>query len=187
MLSNIWYLLLPCTFFPFTIRSRASFSRQFLLCQWPANFFSSSLSVPALFFLLTLFTAQLHFLFYLSILHAPSFSISTYQMLPVIFAHFVVVSKSLHHTTLHYTQSTSLASSLVLFPRVCWKCFSFLPLLSSALLLDSSSGCYWYSIYIYIYISVGIINYQVFLNYIHIFSSYNWVKLSKINLWVKIN
>ena len=38
MLSIIWYLLLPRTFFPFTIPSRASFSRQFLLSQWPSQF-----------------------------------------------------------------------------------------------------------------------------------------------------
>ena len=34
----IWYLLLPRTFFPFTIPSRASFNRQFLLSQWPSRF-----------------------------------------------------------------------------------------------------------------------------------------------------
>ena len=38
MLSIIWYLLLPRTIFPFTIPSRASFSRQFLLSQWPSQF-----------------------------------------------------------------------------------------------------------------------------------------------------
>ena len=93
------------------------------LTSGPANFFSSS--VPALFFLLPLFLAQLHFLFCLSILRAPSFSISISQMFPVVFAHSVVVSKSLHHMTLQYTQSTSLASFLVLFTRVRRK--SFLP------------------------------------------------------------
>ena len=51
-------------------------------------------------------------------------SISTSQMLPVVFAHSVVVPKSLHHTTLHSTQSTSLASTAVLFPRVRRKYFS---------------------------------------------------------------
>ena len=79
-----------------------------ILASGPTNFFSSSLSVPALFFLLPLFQAQLHFLFCLSILHAPSFSIPTSQMLPVVFAHSVVVFRSLHHTTLHSTQNTSL-------------------------------------------------------------------------------
>ena len=66
----------------------------------PENFFSASLSVPALFFLLPLILAQLHFLFCLSILHAPCFSTPTSQILPVVFAHSVVVFKSLHHTTL---------------------------------------------------------------------------------------
>ena len=107
-----WYLLLPRTFFPFTIPSRASFSS-----SGPANFFCSSLSVPAIFFLLPLFLAQLHFLFCLSILHATSFSMPTSQMLPVVFAHSVIVSRSLHHLTLHSTQNTSLVSSVVLFPR----------------------------------------------------------------------
>ena len=121
----------------------------YFLASVPANFFSPHLSVPALFFLLPLFLAQLLFLFCLSILHAPSFSIPTSQMLPVVFAHSVVVSKSLHHTTLHSTHSTSLVTFVVLFPRVRRKCFFFcerllLPLLSSALLLDSSSCCYWY-------------------------------------------
>ena len=60
----------------------------------------------------------MHFLCCLSILHAPSFSIPTSQMLAVGIAHSVVVSNSLHHTTLHSTQSISLASFLVLFPRV---------------------------------------------------------------------
>ena len=81
---------------------------------------------------------------------APTFSISTSQMLPLVFVHSVVVSTSLHLTTLHSTQSTSLASFLVFFfPRVrrkffssCWKLL--LQLLSSALLLDNSSCCYWY-------------------------------------------
>ena len=38
MLSIIWYLLLPQTFFQFIIPSRASFSRQFFLSQWPSQF-----------------------------------------------------------------------------------------------------------------------------------------------------
>ena len=74
------------------------------LASGPANFFYSSLSVPALFFLLPLLLAQLHFLFCPSI-HAPSFSIPTSQMLPVVFAHSVLVSRSLHHITLHSTQT----------------------------------------------------------------------------------
>ena len=36
-------------------------------------------------------------------------------MLPVVFAHSVVVSRFLHHTTLHSTQNTSLVSSVVLY------------------------------------------------------------------------
>ena len=52
MLSVIWYLLLPRTFFPFTIPSRASFSRQFLLSQFPSQFLflffiSSSIILPS--------------------------------------------------------------------------------------------------------------------------------------------
>ena len=43
------------------------------IASGPANIFSSSLSVPALFFLLPLFLAQLHFLFCLSILHSPPY------------------------------------------------------------------------------------------------------------------
>ena len=75
-----------------------SFSRQFLLTQWPSQFLflffiSSSILFP-------LFLAQQHFPFCLSILHAPFFSISTSQILPAVFAHSVVVSRSLHHTTL---------------------------------------------------------------------------------------
>ena len=121
MLSIIWYILLPQTFFPFTIPSRASFSRQFLLSQWPSQFL---------------------FLFLIS-------SIPTYQMFPVVFAHSAVMSRSLHHTTLHSTQSTSLAFFIVLFPRIHRICFSpcqkfLLPLLSFASLLENCSCCYWY-------------------------------------------
>ena len=52
MLSIIWYFLLPRTFFPFTIPSRASFSRQFLPSQWPSQFLflfliSSSIILPS--------------------------------------------------------------------------------------------------------------------------------------------
>ena len=110
MLSIIWYLLRRRTSFLFTIPFRASFSTHFLLSQWPSQFLflffiSSSIILPS-----PLFLVQLHVLFCLSILHAPSFSISTSQMLPVVFAHSVVVSKSPHHTTLHSTQNTSLES-----------------------------------------------------------------------------
>ena len=61
MLSIIWYLLLPRTFVPFTIPSRASFSRQFLLSQCRSQFLFSSLSVPALFFLVPLYQTLQHF------------------------------------------------------------------------------------------------------------------------------
>ena len=113
MLSIIWYLLLPRTFFPVTIGyllEHPSAGSSFF-ASGPANIFSSSLSVPALFFLLPLFLAQLHFLFCLSILHAPSFSIPTSQMLPVLFAQSVVVSRSLHHTILYTKHVTSLFRS----------------------------------------------------------------------------
>ena len=100
------------------------FSRLFFLSQWPSQFlFLFFIGLP-LFFLLPLFLAQLYFLFCLSILHVPSFSIFTSKMLPVVFPHFVIVSKSLHHTMIHSTQSTSLASSWVLFSRVHRKFFS---------------------------------------------------------------
>ena len=52
MLSIIWYLLLPRTFFPFTIPSIPYVSRQFLLSQWPSQllflfFISSSIVLPS--------------------------------------------------------------------------------------------------------------------------------------------
>ena len=98
------------------------------LANGPANFFSSSLSDPVLFFLLPFshsFQQSCIFLFCLSTLDAPSLSIPTSQMLPVVFAHSAIVSRSLHHTTLHSTQNTSLVSSVVLFTRARGKCFFF--------------------------------------------------------------
>ena len=109
-------------FLPFTNPSRASFSRQFLLSQWPSQFIflffliSSSIIIPS-----PTISSTTAFVFCLSILYAPYFSISTSEMLPVVFAHSVVVSKSLHHMTLHSTQSTSLP--YFSFPRACRKCF----------------------------------------------------------------
>ena len=109
---NVVYHLISFSavnFLPVYIPSRTFFCRQFLLSQWPGQFLLlifNSLLLP-------LFLAQLHFLFCLSILHSPSFSISTPQMLPVAFANSVVMSKSLYHTTLHSTKGTLLASSLV--------------------------------------------------------------------------
>ena len=79
-------------------------SRLPFLVEYPSagiSFLASSSTT--VFFLLPLFLAHLHFLFCLFILHAPTFSISTSLMLPVVFPHSVVVYKSLHHTTLHHT------------------------------------------------------------------------------------
>ena len=119
MLYIIWYLVLPRTFFAFTIPYRMSFSRQILLRNWPSQFiFLSFISSSSILPSLTLSSTNTFFLFWLSILHAPSFSIAASEMLPVVFAHSVPVSNSLYHTTLHSTQRTSPASSLVLFPRV---------------------------------------------------------------------
>ena len=105
-------------FLPFTIPSRASFSKQLLLSQWTSQLLflfsiSSSIILPS-----HTLSSTTAFLFCLSILHAPSFSISASECFQSFFAHSVVESKSLHHTTLHSTEGTSLASSLVLFPRV---------------------------------------------------------------------
>ena len=124
---KVVYNLISCAanFLPFTIPSKASFSSSLFSASGPANFFFYSLSVPKLFFLLPLFLAQLNFLFCLFILHAPSFSIPTSKKLPVVIAHSVLVSWSLHHTTLHSTQNTSLASSVVLFSRARRKFFFF--------------------------------------------------------------
>ena len=99
--------------------SNSILQQQFLLSQWPSQciflfFISSSIILrsPTL-------SSTTAFLSPLTILHAPSFSISTSQMLPVVFSHSVVAFKSLHHTTLHSTQSTSLSSSWI-----SRKCFS---------------------------------------------------------------
>ena len=62
LLSIIRYLLLPRTSISSTIPSGAS-SRPVLISQWPNQFFPSSLSAPAVYFLLPLSLAQLHFLF----------------------------------------------------------------------------------------------------------------------------
>ena len=143
----ILYIPLSRTFFPFTIPSRESFSRQFLLSQWPSQFLfflfiSSTIILPSSI----LSSTTKFFLFCLSISHAPAFSTSTYQMFPAVFAHSVVVLKSLHRTTLHSTQSISLVSSLDLFSRSRRKyLFSvkiFFAISILCLLLDSSSSCY---------------------------------------------
>ena len=111
----IQYLLLPRTFFPFSIPSRASFSRHFLVSQRLSQFlflffinFSFIRLSPTLSSTPDLFILSVHF-------RRSTLSISTSQMLPVVFAQSVIVSKSLDHKTLHSRGSTSLASSLVLF------------------------------------------------------------------------
>ena len=73
-LSIIWYILLPRTFFPFTIPSRASFSRQFLLSQWPSQFLSIFfISFSILLPSPTLSSTTALFLFCLSILQRSIF------------------------------------------------------------------------------------------------------------------
>ena len=100
MLSNIWYLLLPRKFFPFTIPCRASFYRRFLLSQWPSKFLFLFFISSSIILLSPTLPSIAAFLFCLSILHAPSFSISTSQMFPVVFAHYIVVSAP-YNATLH--------------------------------------------------------------------------------------
>ena len=117
--SDIFFCFEPSSHLPFLLEHPSAGSS--FLTSGPVNFFSSSLSVPALFFLHPLFLAQLHFLFCLSILRAPSFSISTSQTLLVVFAHSVEVSKSLHNATLHTKHFTSFV--LILFPRALRICF----------------------------------------------------------------
>ena len=121
---NVVYHLIPSVsnFLP-VCHSFQTILQQAVLSQpvsQPINFFlfliSSSIILPSP----TLSSTAAFF--FLSILHAPS-SITTSQMLPVVFAHSVVVCKYLHHTTLHSTQSTSLISSLVIFPSARRKCF----------------------------------------------------------------
>ena len=133
MVSITWYLILQRTFIPFTIPSRASFSRQFLLSQWPSQF-HFLLSVPAVFFLHPLFLAQLHFLFSLCILHAPSFSISTSKMLPVVFAHSVVASKSLRPL---FLMKASFAIAILCFTS--WQQFMLLLILKLSTCSTDSS------------------------------------------------
>ena len=73
------------------------------LASSPANFFSSSLSLPALFFLLPLYLAELHFFIFSVhftcsiLLHIHISNVSRR------FCSFRVVSKSLHSITLHST------------------------------------------------------------------------------------
>ena len=86
------------------------------LASGTANFLSSSLSVPALFFVRPLFLAQQHFFvmsesFY-TLHSSPYPHLKCFQSF---FSHSALVSKFLHHTTLHFTQSTSLVSSYFFF------------------------------------------------------------------------
>ena len=109
MLSIIWYLLQHQPFFPFTIPSRASLSRQFLLSQWPRQFLfllfiSSSIILPS-----STLPSKITFLFCLSILHASSFSVLTSVMLHCFcsFRRRVQVSAP-YNATLHAKHFTSL-------------------------------------------------------------------------------
>ena len=118
MLSIIWYLLLlPRTFFPFTITSRASFSRQFLLSQYPSQFIflfliSSSIILPP-----PLFQAKLYFLFFL---HT---HISNASSCFCSFRLSVQVSAP-YNTTLHTKHFTNLFRSS--FPKSLQKMLLFL-------------------------------------------------------------
>ena len=103
--------------------SRASVIRQFLLSQWASQFLflflisssiilpSSTLSSTTAFFILSVHFARF-VLFHTHISNDSSRFCS--------FSHSVQVSA---HATLHYTQSTSLFSSVVLFPRARRKTF----------------------------------------------------------------
>ena len=112
------------------ISSSASSHLPYLL-ELPSAGSSFLASVPAYFFFFLISSSiilpsptlsRTTEFFILSILHAPSFSIPTSQMLPVVLPHSVVVSRSLHHTTLLSTQDTLLVCSVVLFPRARRKC-----------------------------------------------------------------
>ena len=89
----------------------------------PANFFFSSLLNSTLFVFRPLFLTQLHFLFCLSISHAPFFSIYTFLMLIVVPPHSILMSMFLHCTMPHSTQNNLLVSSLVFSLKACRKCF----------------------------------------------------------------
>ena len=98
------------------------------LASVQANFFSSSLSVPVLFYLLLLFLEQMHFLFCLFILHAPPFSLSACQMLPVVFCSFrrsVQVSAP-YNASLHTKHFTSLFLSSLSVPALFYLLLLFL-------------------------------------------------------------
>ena len=120
--SDIFFCRELSSHLPFLLEHPSAGSS--FLASGTTNFFSSSLSVPASFFLLPFFLSQLHFLFCPFYTPHPS-PYPHLKFFQACFAHSIVVSKSLHHTTtLHSIQSTSLASSLVVFPRVHRKCFS---------------------------------------------------------------
>ena len=141
MLSIIRYLLLPRTFFPFTIPSRAFFSRQFLLIQWPSQFlflflisYSIILPSPTLSSTTAFLNFSVHFTRSI-LLHS---HISSASSCFCSFRRSVQVSAP-YNTTLHTKRFTSLFHSS--FSKGLQKML-LLPLLSSALLLDSSSCCY---------------------------------------------
>ena len=124
MLSIIWYILLPRTFFSFTIPSRACFSKQFLLSQWPSQFlflffisYRIVLPFPTLSSTTEFFIFSVHFtrpiLLHIHISNASSRFCS--------FRRTVQVSAP-YNATLHTMHFTSpLLSS---FSKVSRKCFS---------------------------------------------------------------
>ena len=113
MFSIIPYFLLPRTFFPFTIPSRASFSRQFLLSQWLSQFLflfliSSSINLPSPTLSITTAFFILSIDFTLSILLHTHISNASSRFCS--FRRSVQVSAP-YNTTLHTKHFTSLFSS----------------------------------------------------------------------------
>ena len=127
MLSIIWYLLLlPQTFFPFTIPPRSSYSRQFLLSHWPSKFLflffiSSSIILPSLTLSSTtaFFNSSVHFTRSI-FLHT---HISNYSSHFCSFRRSVQVSAT-YNATLHTKHFTSLFRSS--FPKDQQKMLLFL-------------------------------------------------------------
>ena len=120
--SDIFFCRESSSHLPFLLEDR--FSRQFFLSQWPNQFiflFFISCSIilpsPILSNTTAVFILSVHFTRSILLLIHISNDSSRFHS-------FRLVSKSLHHITLHSTQSTSLASFLVLFPRARRKCSS---------------------------------------------------------------